>query len=606
MSSRCIHDLFEAKVAQSPDALAVVCGEESCTYSDLDRRANRIACALRASGAGPEVLVGLCIERSIEMVAAILGILKAGSAYVPLDPSYPPERLSLLLADSQAPIVVTQDALVPRLPAGMARVLRLDRDVAPGGEASAPESSASPENAAYIIYTSGSTGVPKGVVVEHRQVARLFESTARWFGFDRSDVWTMFHSFGFDFSVWEIWGALLFGGRMVIVPHDVSRNPERFHDLLAHQGVTVLNQTPSAFHQLSRVEEARGKVMPPSLRWIIFGGEALDPKMLRGWVSRHGVDRPRLINMYGITETTVHVTFRPITRADVEHADGSPIGIPIPDLSLYLLDEHGAKVAPGSPGEIYVGGAGVARGYLRRPELDRQRFLSDPFSETPGARMYRSGDLAVQRGGDLWYLGRGDGQLKIRGFRIEPGEVESFLRGHQGVSDAVVVGRDHDHGDQKLLAYIVPRVAHNAHGAVLVEDLRALAALRLPEHMRPSSYVLLEALPLNANGKVDRRALPAPEQADDPRVIEAQLPSTALELRLAALWAEVLGVKTIGIDDDFFDQLGGTSLGAINVLLLIQEQMGTALDMSIWGTGATIRHFARALSGEGAPGQMTS
>ncbi len=588
-----LHDLFEEQVKRTPNAVAVVYGREEYTYGELNERANRIAKYLRNLGAGPDIFVGVCIERSLDLVAALVGIVKSGAAYVPLDPAYPAERLQWLIEDSRATIVLTTAGYEPRVPrVGRTRIVAIDSDISHVPVIAGVEPWAEPHDAAYVIYTSGSTGVPKGVVVEHRQVTRLFSSTTPWFGFGPKDVWTMFHSYGFDFSVWEMWGALLHGGKLVVVPSSTSRDPDAFYDLLAREQVTVLNQTPTAFHQLSRVEEVRGKQGLLALRWIIFGGEALDPQTLRGWIARHGDSQPQLINMFGITETTVHVTYQPIKRADTECAGKSPIGVPLPDLRVYLLDENARPVKQGSPGEIYVGGAGVARGYWNRPELNAQRFLPDPFCPG-GGKMYRSGDLAVaDEHGVLNHIGRADAQLKIRGFRIEPGEVESCMRRNPKVADVTVVGRDYGAGDKRLIAYVVP--AFSAQHTDLSEELKAVALQYLPEHMRPQSYVVLSALPLNANGKVDRKALPAPEDvitnADSRRTA-----SSELEKAVAKIWAEVVGSESIGLDDDFFD-VGGTSLGAIKVLLAIQQRFGRSLDMSVWANTATIAQFVELLS----------
>jgi amino acid adenylation domain-containing protein len=600
-NSQCLNKIFESQVNSTPDAVAVVCGPEQYTYAQLNARANRIANYLRTLGAGRDVLVGLYIERSTDMVAAILGIAKAGAAYVPLDASYPRVRLSLLLEDSRVPLVLTQRALLADLPyTDTARIVCIDNDVPVKGDASNPPDNTAPDNAAYVIYTSGSTGVPKGVVVEHRQLVRLFNATHSWFAFGNDDVWTMFHSFGFDFSVWEMWGALLYGGKLVVVPSGVTRAPDAFYALLARERVTVLNQTPSAFHGLARVEETRSNREPLALRLIIFGGETLDPRMLRGWIGHHGDDLPRLINMYGITETTVHVTYRPITRADIERNGGSPIGVPIPDLFVYLLDEHGERVPRGTVGEICVGGEGVARGYLNRPELNEQRFLPDPFRREAGTRMYRSGDLAIEReDGDLWYVGRADTQIKIRGFRIEPGEVESVLRRSARVSDVVVVGRDYGQGDHRIVAYVVPAPKPRGDESVLLDRLRALVTENLPEHMRPSAYVVLDSLPLDANGKVDRKALPHAETVTpvEANGLDVRLLLTPIERTVADLWKELVGVQAVRAEDDFFD-MGGTSLGAIKLLLLIQERLGFTLEMSVWARCSTLGKFAELLSKE--------
>ncbi|HEX2190629.1 MAG TPA: amino acid adenylation domain-containing protein, partial [Longimicrobiaceae bacterium] len=387
---------FEARALERPDSPALTFEATTLTYRELNERANRLAHRLRALGVGPEVRVGIALERSAELIVALLAVLKAGGGYVPLDPSYPADRIAFVLEDAGIPVLVTASHLVAQLPAFAGAALCIDADA----EAIAAESGenpgveAGPDSLAYVIYTSGSTGKPKGVQVTHANVARLFDATDAWFGFAADDVWTMFHSYAFDFSVWEIWGALLHGGRLVVVPFLTTRSPEDFHRLLVDEGVTMLSQTPSAFKQLVQADLASGvDASALRLRSVVFGGEALDPQSLRPWMERHGDDRPRLVNMYGITETTVHVTYRVITRADLDRG-GSPIGVAIPDLSLYVLDSRLEPVPPGVPGELFVGGAGVARGYLNRPELTAERFLRDPFSADPAARLYRSGDLA--------------------------------------------------------------------------------------------------------------------------------------------------------------------------------------------------------------------
>ena len=328
--------------------------------------------------------MAICVDRSLEMIVGLLGILKAGGAYVPLDPTYPAERIEYMLEDAAPQVILTQTHLKAALPKTKAHVIALDADwkqIDTQPQTNLKKSDQTPQSLAYLIYTSGSTGKPKGVMVEHRNVARLFSATEDWYDFDDKDVWTLFHSFAFDFSVWEIWGALLYGGRLVIVPHDTTRNPTAFYRLLCEEGVTILNQTPSAFRQLiaAQAEEKAAH----QLRAVIFGGEALELSMLKPWVARNGDQKPQLINMYGITETTVHVTYRPLTSEDIDHERGSPIGKAIPDLSIYLLDANKQPVPLGVAGEMYVGGAGVARGYLNRPELTAERFIPDPFSQDP-------------------------------------------------------------------------------------------------------------------------------------------------------------------------------------------------------------------------------
>src|SRR5581483_7300731 len=363
-----------------------------------------------------------------------------------------------------------------------------------GWEEIASESKRNPDNAAggddtaYIIYTSGSTGKPKGVLVTHRNVIRLFEQTEAWYGFGPADVWTMFHSYTFDFSVWEIWGALLYGGRLVIVPYLISRSPAEFHQLLSQEGVTVLSQTPSAFRQLLWADANSPGALPLKLRCVIFGGEALELQSLKTWFDRHGDEQPRLVNMYGITETTVHVTYRVIRKADLTSGQGSVIGVHIPDISLYLLDERLQPVPVGVPGEICVGGAGVARGYLNRPNLNSQRFVRDPFSTDQNARMYRSGDLArYTSSGELEYLGRMDHQVKIRGFRVELGEIESTLNRHPHVRESVVIAADGPSGAKRLIAYHVARGLRPS-----AADLREHLARQVPDHMVPSVFMRLD------------------------------------------------------------------------------------------------------------------
>ena len=455
----CLHHRFEAQVDRAPGSPALSAGTERLTYGELDRRANQLAHHLQASGVKPGDRIALVLERSAEMVVAILAVLKAGGAYVPLDPAYPAERLAFTLADSEASLVLTSGELAgqssdPGLPMIL---LDVDRDEIERCGGHRLVTLVDPELPAYVIYTSGSTGKPKGVVVSHANVDRLFTATEPWFGFGAEDVWTLFHSYAFDFSVWELWGALLYGGRLVVLSFLESRSPEDFYRLLRHERITVLNQTPSAFRQLLWAEEAvLGGVAPDlALRWVIFGGEALEPASLGPWFARHGDELPRLVNMYGITETTVHVTYRRVRSADL--GGGSRIGQPLPDLAVHLLDAYLQPVPVGIAGEIHVGGAGLAQAYLGRPELTAERFVPNPFADHVGDRLYRSGDLARRLpDGDLEYLGRIDHQVKLRGFRIELGEIESALARQREVREAVVVLRQEAEGD-RLVAYVVPR-----------------------------------------------------------------------------------------------------------------------------------------------------
>jgi amino acid adenylation domain-containing protein len=432
----CLHELFEQQVARTPEATALVHEEQRLSYRELNRRANQLAHHLRELGVGPEVRVAICMERGVEMVIGLLGVLKAGGVYVPIDPAYPRERVEYILNNSAVVAVLTQPQLADKLTEHSLPLVIVDpanRQIAQQPDTNL-NTVVTPENLAYIIYTSGSTGTPKGVMA----------ATEQWFNFNADDVWTMFHSFAFDFSVWEIYGALLYGGRLVIVPYWISRSPEAFYELLAEEGVTVLNQTPSAFQQLMRVDEASAGRLAPELRLVIFGGEALELQSLQPWFERHGDEHPQLVNMYGITETTVHVTYRPLVKEDAQ-GGASVIGRQIPDLQIYILDEQFRPVPAGIAGEMYVGGAGVARGYVNRPDLATQRFVPHPFSTTAGARLYRTGDLARwSDSGELEYLGRNDHQVKIRGFRIETGEIETALLERKEVGQAVVLVREEE------------------------------------------------------------------------------------------------------------------------------------------------------------------
>jgi amino acid adenylation domain-containing protein len=551
---------FEATAAESPHAVALTFESAAITYSNLNSRANQIAHGLIAQGAGPETLIGLFLERTPELIAGMLGIVKSGGAYVPLDKAYPADRLSFLLEDSKAPLILTERRLLPFVPPSQARVICIEDCV--GQSEDNPASRAELSNAAYVIYTSGSTGTPKGVVVTHANVIRLFEATQPWFTFGPRDVWTFFHSHAFDFSVWEIWGALLYGGRLVVVPWKITRTPQAFRSLLAAEQVTVLNQTPTAFAQLMLADESAGSTLV-TLRTVIFGGEALELRSLAPWFARYGDQKPQLVNMYGITETTVHVTYRPLSVADVKR--GSVIGKPIPDLMLELRDSEGRQSSSGDIGEIWVGGAGVARGYLNRPELTAQRFV-----ETNSCRYYRSGDLArYLQNGDIEYLGRADRQIKLRGHRIEPGEIENILTETSGVRSSFVMLREDTPGDQRLVAYVINQPGLSP----LAEDLRLLLASRLPAYMVPSAFVILSEFPLTTNGKLDQVALPKPVSAIAP--VPAQ--TKGLEETIETLWRTLIGTDAaIAMDDNFFD-LGGHSL----LLVRMHEQLRASLNADL-------------------------
>jgi amino acid adenylation domain-containing protein len=600
-----IHQLFAVQVAARRNEIAVRCGDEQLTYGELDERSNRLAHYLQCLGVGPESLVALYLERGSHMVVAILGVIKAGGAYVPIELAYPAERRRFILEDAKPLVVLTDQKLMNGLPQHSGTTVCLDSEgtaIAHHSVESAP-SSAKPENAAYVIYTSGSTGKPKGVVVTHFNVARLFRSTEHWFHFSSSDVWTLFHSFAFDFSVWEMWGALLYGGKLVVVPYAMSRSPAAFHQLLVDERVTVLNQTPSAFRQLIWADEASSRNRELSLRWVIFGGEALELQSLKPWLERHGDQRPRLVNMYGITETTVHVTYRPITREDLETGRGSVIGDPIPDLAVLILDEQFRPCPIGVPGEIFVSGAGVARGYLNRPQLNTEKFIPDLQHSGTGERWYRSGDLARRRpDGDLEYLGRVDHQVKIRGFRVELGEIEAALNSHPNVRECVVVAQGDVQSDKRLVAYLVSRQERPS-----IDALQEFIKTKLPDYMVPALFVFLDKLPLTVNGKVDRRALPAPNRLrpdlGDPFVP----PRTPEEKAIASIWESVLQIDRVGVRDSFF-ALGGNSLLIAQLHDRLCKGLGIELQFTDLFRFPTVRSLAEYLcqQGETPPGTGSS
>ncbi|HCJ0474730.1 TPA: pyoverdine non-ribosomal peptide synthetase PvdD, partial [Pseudomonas aeruginosa] len=586
---------FEEQARQRPQAVALILDEQRLSYGELNARANRLAHCLIARGVGADVPVGLALERSLDMLVGLLAILKAGGAYLPLDPAAPEERLAHILDDSGVRLLLTQGHLLEHLPrqAGV-EVLAIDGLVLDGYAESDPLPTLSADNLAYVIYTSGSTGKPKGTLLTHRNALRLFSATEAWFGFDERDVWTLFHSYAFDFSVWEIFGALLYGGRLVIVPQWVSRSPEDFYRLLCREGVTVLNQTPSAFKQLMAMAcSADMATQQPALRYVIFGGEALDLQSLRPWFQRFGDRQPQLVNMYGITETTVHVTYRPVSEADLEGGLVSPIGGTIPDLSWYILDRDLNPVPRGAVGELYIGRAGLARGYLRRPGLSATRFVPNPFPGGAGERLYRTGDLArFQADGNIEYIGRIDHQVKVRGFRIELGEIEAALAGLAGVRDAVVLAHDGVGGTQ-LVGYVVADSAEDAER--LRESLRESLKRHLPDYMVPAHLMLLERMPLTVNGKLDRQALPQPDASLSQQAYRA--PGSELEQRIAAIWAEILGVERVGLDDNFFE-LGGHSL----LLLMLKERIGdtcqATLSISQLMTHASVAEQAACIEGQ--------
>lgn len=587
----CIHELFEEQVIRTPNAKAVIFEKEWLTYHELNARANQLANYLRNSGVVPDALVGICMESSIEMIIGLLGILKAGAAYVPLNPTYPSDRVAFILQDTGVKILLTQSRLAAKFITYSAHIVSLDDEMEGSLQSWDRDNltcTTTPANLAYIMYTSGSTGQPKGVQVAHHNVVSLFFSTEALFKFDEHDVWTLFHSFGFDFSVWEIFGALFHGGQLIIVPFWVSRSPEVFYDLLCEKQVSVLCQTPSAFYQLIRADDADQQHQQLGLRWVIFGGEKLEIANLRPWFLRHGDAVPRLVNMYGITETTVHVTFRVITLKDLEDPVTSVIGNPIPGWRIYIVDHYHQPVPIGIPGEIWVGGPGVSRGYHNRPDLTAQRFISDPFHKLPGERIYRSGDLArFLPSGEIEYLRRIDEQVKIRGFRIELGEIRACLNQHPVVLDCVVLMRERSFDDKQLIAYVVVQTETPSAG-----ELREFLKTKLPEYMLPTAFVFLDSLPLTRNGKLDRQALPSPDWTVNNNAYVA--PRNPTEKILEDIWVDVLHLKQVGVRDNFFE-LGGHSLLAAQAMARVREAFRMDLSLRQLFDSPTIEELAKII-----------
>ncbi|MEK4688298.1 non-ribosomal peptide synthetase DhbF [Bacillus sp. FSL W8-1202] len=593
----CLPEQFEKQAALRPEAIAVVYENQELSYAELNERANRLARMMISEGVGPEQFVALALPRSLEMAVGLLAVLKAGAAYLPLDPDYPADRIAFMLKDAQPAFIMTNTKAANHIPPveNVPKIVLDDPELAEKLNTYPAENPKnkdrtqplSPLNTAYVIYTSGSTGVPKGVMIPHQNVTRLFAATEHWFRFSSDDIWTMFHSYAFDFSVWEIWGPLLHGGRLVIVPHHVSRSPEAFLRLLVKEGVTVLNQTPSAFYQFMQAEREQpdlGQAL--SLRYVIFGGEALELSRLEDWYNRHPENRPQLINMYGITETTVHVSYIELDRSMAALRANSLIGCGIPDLGVYVLDERLQPVPPGVAGELYVSGAGLARGYLGRPGLTSERFIADPFGP-PGTRMYRTGDVARLRAdGSLDYVGRADHQVKIRGFRIELGEIKAALVQHPQLEDAAVIVREDQPGDKRLAAYVIP-----SEETFDTAELRKYAAERLPDYMVPAAFMTMKELPLTPNGKLDRKALPAPDFA---AAVTGRGPRTPQEEILCDLFMEVLHLPRVGIDDRFFD-LGGHSLLAVQLMSRIREALGVELSIGNLFEAPTVAGLAERL-----------
>ncbi len=593
----CIHELFEAQVVRTPDAIAVVFEETTLTYRELNRRANYLAHQLRARGVGPEVLVGICVERSLEMVIGLLGILKAGGAYVPLDPAYPKERLAGMVADARLRVVVTQQRLVAALPEHDAHSVFLDAarpdhraGIEPactpwsdphGGtgftvvrEEEDPEGGVTPDDPAYVIFTSGSTGRPKGVVVPHRALANHTYAVAERYGLQPADRILQFATISFDVAAEEIFPSWLRGTAVVLWPRQEPPSIPEFLEFATRERLTVVNLPSAYWHEWVAEMERDGGPPPPSLRLVVAGSEAVRPEKLAFWRRRVGA-RVRWLNAYGPTETTITATiYEPDLQREIDETRPVPIGRPLANVQAYVLDRHGNPVPVGVPGELCIGGAGLARGYLNRPDLTAERFIPDPFSPDPAARLYKTGDEVRYRpDGTLEFLGRNDFQVKIRGFRVELGEVEHALTRHPAIKTAVVLPKESAPGHRQLVAYI----AHGSESGPTVTELRTYLRGILPYYMVPSAFVLLDDLPLTSNGKVDRKALEemdrVPAQGE-----EAYLaPRTPMEVLVADLWREALGIDRISVRNNFFD-LGGHSLLAVQVISRLERKIGRRIN----------------------------
>lgn len=590
--AKCVHHLFELEAQRSPQRIALVCAERSFTYGELNDRANQIAHYLQRIGVGADVRVAICMHKGIELIAGIVGVLKAGGAYVPIDPDYPLDRARYMLEDAGAAVLLVEKDTPGTLPPIDARVVVLDpeEELINAQSTDNPRSQATDGSLMYVIYTSGSSGKPKGTLVTHGNVLRLFAAARDCFDFNESDVWTLFHSVAFDFSVWEMWGALLNGGQLVIVPKQAGLLPQAFHELVYTHGVTVLNQTPSSFRHFMQIEAAADS-RRSGLRYVIFGGEALDAASLKSWFETHDQSGPKMVNMYGITETTVHVTYKKMTIQDALGSTRKSIGVPLCDMQAWILTGAGSIAPAGEVGELYVGGAGLARGYHNRAALTAERFVPHPFAAGEGQRLYRTGDLArYLADGEIEYVGRADEQVKIRGFRIELGELEAVLRQHPRVDAVVVTLREDVPGDKRLVAYVTAR----GETAPSVSELQKFLKQTVPEHMLPAAFVVLDKMPLTHHGKIDKRALPAPgggrPNLEEPYVA----PRNFIEATLVRIWCEALGLDEIGVNDNFFD-LGGHSLVGIELIARVRDDFEAPIPLQALFEAPTVSGLAAEL-----------
>ena len=593
---KCIHELFEAQAERTPGTVAVVSEGEQLTYAELNERANRLAHYLRRLGVGPEVPVGICVERSLEMLIGLLGILKAGGAYVPLDPAYPKQRLSFMLEDAGASVLLTQSELLSALPEHSARIVCLDSDWDEIGLESEKNlrGLAQPLNLAYVIYTSGSTGRPKGVMIQHRSLVNWTVRAGLEYVLQPGDRILQFSSISFDTAVEEIYPCLTLGATLVLRNASMSTSIDTLLEKSRELRITVLDLPTAFWHELTWELATQNLRLPPSVRLVIFGGEKALPERLSMW---HRTVRGdvRLMQGYGPTEVTVVATIADLTKYRTEEMalKEVPIGRAIGNAQAYILDRHQEPVPVGVRGELYIGGDGLARGYLKSPVLTATRFIPNPFSSRAGERLYRTGDEArFLPTGEIEFLGRSDEQVKIRGYRIELGEIETHLWQHKGVRDAVVLAREGEAGEKLLVAYVVRDEGTGIGGM----ELRRMLSERLPEYMVPTSFVMLEELPLTANGKVDRRALPEPSQYQEAAGLYVP-PGTELERLIADTWQEVFHVEKLSVHSNFFD-LGGHSLTLVRVHSMLRHRLNKEISMIDMFRYPTISSLSDYLSRE--------
>lgn len=598
----CIHTLFERAADGFGERPALLCEGRWMSYGDLNARANKLAHCLRKLGVGPETTVALFLERSPELVIAILGVLKAGGTYLPLDTTYPPQRLISNLNDARAQVLLTTDALAQSLPENEGRQLLLDKQwsAIKAGSSENLGVEVSPRNTAYVMYTSGSTGKPKGVMIEHASLVNYVQVVGEAFRIRPEDRVLQFASIGFDTSAEEIFVTLTRGAALVLRPQGMLETPREFFRTCREWRITVLDLPTAFWHRLVECMGANGCELPSTVRLVIIGGEKALPKFYRKWIRSIG-RRVRLINMYGPTEATISVTMRDLTAESASQAQ-VPIGSPIPNCHAHVLDSRLHLVSESEVGELYVGGLCLARGYLRQPRSTAANFIPDPFAIEPGCRLYRTGDMVMCAGEELHFVGRTDSQIKIRGCRVEVAEIEAAIRLHESVADAIVEPDFRRVGSVSLVAYVVP---HGDSRRPTTGLLRSFLLERLPEFMVPTAFVLLDSFPLTVSGKLDHRALMSVAKDDPKRETPYQAPTSEMESLLAGIWEDVLGVQRVGVLDGFYE-LGGDSLSAFSVAAIMRRKLGIELPVSAIFETPNLGALAEAVERLGADAHVTS